>query len=44
MIKDVAAKQMINLLKWQYLGNMENRPETEEKEISGIFEKEMARN
>lgn len=42
--QNVAAKQMINLLKWLHLGIMENRPETEEKEISGIFEKEMARN
>lgn len=34
-----AAKQIINLMKRLHLRMMENRPETEEKEISGVLEK-----
>lgn len=39
MVKEVTAKQTINLIKWLHLRMMENRPETEETEISGILEK-----
>lgn len=40
MVKDMASKQIINLIKWPHLGMMENRPETEE-EISGTLEKKI---
>lgn len=39
MVKEMAAKEIINLIKWLHLRMMENRPETQEKEISGILEK-----
>lgn len=39
MVKEVTAKQTINLINWLHLRIMENRPETEETEISGILEK-----
>lgn len=39
MVKEMAAKEVINLINWLHLRMMENRPETEEKEISGVLEK-----
>lgn len=38
MVKEMAAKEVINLINWLHLRMMENRPETEEKEISGVLE------